>query len=817
MSYSHDLNASSAWATAFGLAEVPLFGAGEIAYPDNHRVLLDGGNGTFMLSVSHVPDPDTAASWAWSSDVTHHVGITADHVTLVRWDQPGPPRRFSRTSVASRIEAFYDFLLNDRVERGQGVVSHLVELFRSVRAATNHIGAPDDRSLGAFLLALDDLAGKDQLTSADVARVMPDNPAHEIYPILRNGPLGVELERFRRTQVGARSISLEASLSVRHAGGLIFQEAHFELLRAPALDLFGRAGRAGVGPSRGGAHFTPPPIARSVVERALSCIDDLPTRGEIAVLDPACGSGAFLHETLRALRRSDYGGNIVLVGRDVSGPAVAMARFVLAHAVADWPTGKVRLDLRAEDSLAQDLPTADLVVMNPPFVATAKLTPDQRSQMRRILGTAYKGRPDLSMAFVSHALAALKSGGALGCLFPASLLSLEGAVDWRKMLADRGGLRFLATFGDFGLFDYAFVQVAAAIFSADAAGDDRLTTLWTSNDSGATGAALRQLRRTGGRGAAEESTNTWRIGRIALKRFGLRPDWRLRSPRVETLLKELDEAVSTRVGELFQVRQGIRTGANEVFLLSAAHWEALPLGERPFFRKAITNSAIKHGRMELSEYVFYPYDKGKILFESEEKAMRRLHTYFERYLLPNASILKARSTVRQGNQPWWTLTRFRSFETAGRSRVVSKYFGGVGGFTADLGGDLAVVQGQSWYPLSELIHASTTAAKRLPEGISVGFVRAYAAMFNTRVFTSLLDAYSTSVAGGQYDLSARYMNTINLPDFGRLFDGGGRRAIVVTLERLGSQIQTDDPGWLRAADEAAAQAYGTSLEGFFGK
>lgn len=814
MSDLHDLDDPDAWATAFGLAEVPLFGAHENQRPENHRVLLDGGNGTFMLSVSDAPDPTTAASWAWSSDVVHHVGVTPDQVTLVRWDQAGPPRRFSRRSVASRIEAFYEFLLNDRVERGRGIVDHMVELFRSVRAATNHIGAPDEGSLGAFLLALDDLAGRGHVLSGESPPVLKDDPAREVYSRLRNGPLEVELDRFRRTQVGARPIDLHASLSVRHAGGLIFQEAHFELLRAPTLDLFGHAGRAGVGPSRGGAHFTPPPIARSVVEQTLSSIGGLSGRDEIAVLDPACGSGAFLHEALRALRRSGFGGRIVLMGRDISEPAISMARFVLAHAAADWPGSRVKLDLRAGDSLMGDLPHADVVVMNPPFVATAKLSAAQREQMRRILGTAYKGRPDLSMAFISHALAALKPDGALGCLFPASLLSLEGASEWRRALADRGGLRFLATFGDFGLFEYALVQVAAAVFTAGSARDDHLTTLWTSNDAGATGAALRQLRRARASGAAEENAKMWRIGRASLQRFGLRPDWRLRSPRMEILLKELDEAVPTRTGDLFQVRQGIRTGANEVFLLSASDWDALPSAERRFFRKAITNSAIRGGRLEPSEYVFYPYSKGRILFGSEREALASLPTYFERHVLPNSTILKARSTVSRGGQPWWSLTRFRSFETGGKPRVVSKYFGGVGGFAADLGGDLAVVQGQSWYPLASLARASAAAAERMPEEVSGGFVQGYAALFNTRVFATLLDAYSAPVAGGQYDLSARYVDAVNLPDLGALFDDSARRAVVVALERLGREVRADEVRWLEEADQAAAQAYGMSLDGF---
>jgi hypothetical protein len=283
---------------------------------------------------------------------------------------------------------------------------------------------------------------------------------------------------------------------------------------------------------------------------------------------------------------------------------------------------------------------------------------------------------------------------------------------------------------------------------------------------------------------------------------------------VEILLKELDEAVPTRVADLFQVRQGIRTGANEVFLLSATEWEALPEAERHFFRKAITNSAIKGGRLEPSEYVFYPYSRGRILFESEEEAIATLPTYFERYVLPNAQALKARSTVSRRGQPWWTLIWFRSFETGGKPRVVSKYFGGVGGFAADLGGNLAVVQGQSWYPHPALVRASAAVANRMPEKVSGGFVRSYAALFNTRVFATLLDAYSAPVSGGQYDLSARYVHSINLPDLGILSDDSALRAIVVVLERLGGKIRTDDTSWLREADEAAAQAYRMPLDEF---
>lgn len=800
----------SDWATAFGLAEAPLFGDGEQRHAGRHRVLLDGGTGTFMLSVADLPDPPTAASWAWSSDVTHHVGVGPDIVTVLRWDQTGPARTFTRRSVATQIEAFYTFLLNDGIERGRRIVRHMIELFQSVRAAVNALEAPDEMSLGAFLLALNDLAQP----GANAPMPVPlDDPARGIYATLLQGRLSVELERFRRAHVGARTLDLHAALSIRHAGGLIFQQAHFELLRAPDLDLLGQARGGKVGPSRGGAHFTPPAVARSVVEQTLASVERLADKTELVLLDPACGSGAFLHEALRALRRSNFAGQIHVIGRDISMPAVSMARFVLDRALADWTANRVTLDIEESDSLAVPLPSADVVVMNPPFAAFAALKPQQREQMRGILGKAYKGRPDLSMAFVSHALAALRQGGALGCLFPASLLSLTSAAEWRQGLAERAGLRFLASIGDFGLFEYALVQVGAAVF-VNGPGDRQVLTLWTSNDASATGAALRQLRKTQTSGVTAEESKVWRLGKVSSVRLATQPDWRIRPPRVERLIQELGEAVPTMVADFFKVQQGIRTGLNEAFLLSHQEWQLLPTDERRYFRRAVTNASIQAGRLETNEYVFYPYQRGQLVFVTEDDLATAVPAYFERHLKPHKAALTMRSTVAKRGKPWWTLAEQRAFETGGKARVISKYFGGVGGFAVDSGSDVAVVQGYSWYPDGGLTRASTIASSGAPNPISPGFVAAYGALFNSRLFATLLDAFSAPVAGGQYDLSKRYVDAINLPDLGLLFADTTSKTVVLELERLGTDIRATEPRWAASADAATLAAYGLDLTGF---
>lgn len=805
-----DLTNASDWGAAFGLAEAPLFGDGEHRNPERHRILLDGGTGTFMLSVTDLPEASTAASWAWSSDVTHHVGIGPDFITVLRWDRAGPARTFTRRSVEAQLEAFYTFLLNDGIERGRRIVRHMIELFQSVRAAVSALDAPDEASLGVFLLALDDLSQADDGGRAELMRPpsSPDDPAPGIYAGLRQGRLGVELERFGRAHVGARALDLHAALSIRHAGGLIFQQAHFELLQPADLDLLGQARGGKLGPSRGGAHFTPPAIARSIVEQTLASVEGIAAKEELTLLDPACGSGAFLHEALRALRRGGFAGVVRVIGRDISQPAVTMARFVLDRALSDWAGHRITLDIKAGDSLGTPLPTADVVVMNPPFAAFATLGPTQREQMRVILGKAFNGRPDFSMAFVTHATAALNRGGALGCLFPASLLSLTSATEWRRGLAERAGIRFLASIGDFGLFDYALVQVAAAVF-VNGPGDRQVLTLWTANDANATGAALRELRKSQTVGPGAEESKAWRLGRVSVARLVSRPDWRLRPPRIDRLIEELNEAVSMTVGDLFKVQQGIRTGANETFLLSGKEWEALPEAERHYFRPAVTNASIRDGRLETTQYVFYPYRGGKSAFATEAEVAGAVPAYFERHLKPHEATLAARSTVAKRGGSWWALSWQRGFDTGGKARIISKYFGGVGGFAVDAGTNVAVVQGYSWYPVAGLVRAGTAS-----NVVSPGFVAAYGALFNTRLFATLLDAFSAPVAGGQYDLSKRYVDAINVPDLAALFADGSSRAVVMELERLGAEIRAADPQWAGAADEAAAAAYGLDLASF---
>ncbi|MEP3124141.1 MULTISPECIES: N-6 DNA methylase [Alphaproteobacteria] len=800
---------AKAWAKRFGLATAPLFEPGEAARPDEHTVLLDGGLGSFAMSETEEPiwrEPQ-AASWVWSSNLPHHVTVSERVVAVRRWDNPRA-EEFSRTSIESHIESFYEYLTADRVRSTRRVVEHVLQLFKGVRSLVAEAGVPDERSIDVFLAFLDTLIERER----KVEQAQERGAVDELLQALPAGGLDALLQ-----EVGMRtslqSFQLFPSLAVRHAGADIFQEAHFELVRTPGVDLFGYSGLAeSKAVTRGGAHFTPAPLARSIAENSLTQIKNLCTRKELTIMDPACGSGAFLQEAVRSLRRMGYTGRLRLVGRDISPAAIAMARFVVHHAVADWsPAGGVIVDLETADSLEELLPVADVVVMNPPFMAWSALSPKQRDQVRVILGARQQGRADLSMAFVTKALDNLNDGGVLGVLLPASLLTLQSAQEWRRDILERGDLRLLASLGEYGLFAHALVQVAAAVVTrsdAEDSQDDMLRAVVSNNSADATGNALRMLRRMPASDQAESPDGSWKIFQLPKEKLKNRPNWRMSSPRMEAALSRLLESGASTLADLFDIRQGVRTGDNKTFILNQAQFITLPQRERRFFRRAVMNSSIRDGRIEESYWVFYPYGDAELEIEDEDALRRKLPTYFRKHLEPRRATLVQRASLRAPLH-WWDLSERRiSWASDERARIISKYFGGLGGFATDLRAEFVTVQGFAWLPKWESDFGGDDQVEVVP---AADLLCAYSALLNSGRFSKILEFYSTHVAGGQFDLSPRYVNNVVVPNLVELARDQRAGRLIARLISLGREPRLSDPDWHLAVDRIVTELYGADV------
>ncbi|HEY5943535.1 MAG TPA: N-6 DNA methylase [Solirubrobacterales bacterium] len=241
-----------------------------------------------------------------------------------------------------------------------------------------------------------------------------------------------------------------------------------------------------------GSYYTPPGLARLVVERTL--VPWLQSKkpkdpSEVRVLDPACGSGAFLIAGYRALL--DYFGNrrgrdltgeerteILLesiFGADVDERALELARVqLLEEADVRGKLPVLGKNLLHGDSLLSppgtpSMPHAidwdsalcggrgfDAVLTNPPFLTgykqNAKLSKDAVERLADLYPQVDSSYSDYAYLFVELGLRLLAADGVGGFVLPAGLVRAKAAAPVRSRLAEFG-LRSIVDFDAGRLFD----------------------------------------------------------------------------------------------------------------------------------------------------------------------------------------------------------------------------------------------------------------------------------------------------------------------------------------------------------------------------
>jgi type I restriction enzyme M protein len=159
-----------------------------------------------------------------------------------------------------------------------------------------------------------------------------------------------------------------------------------------------------------GQFFTP----RYVVEFVVKVI--APRANEV-VVDPACGSGAFLGRARAAAAR------VRTHGSDVDARAVRVARLLALAAGAD-PNA-----IHRADGLHAALPIADVVVTNPPFAGRA---PADGFDVARCVRS-----PERDVLFLERSLSLLRPGGRLGIVLPYNKANGEAFIALRRWLVER--------------------------------------------------------------------------------------------------------------------------------------------------------------------------------------------------------------------------------------------------------------------------------------------------------------------------------------------------------------------------------------------
>lgn len=746
---------ASAWHLRVGLLPVPLR-AGDSG-SSGLQVLLNGSRGNLCLQTVESEEQASPREVAWSSDVGHFVRVKHDEVEVYDWDTyDAGPRRYSRRQVADNLEKFHKHLASDYPDSRKSVVAHIIRQFRSLWALLPD-GASGHDGLKAFLRLLADAAVAQNVPFAELESALPPQ-ANEVKHAIGSNDWDALRENLLASHAFGGLVP-DLSLVLRHASGQVFQEAHY----AAAYGLQSRLRFPGVLPPpldvrRGGgagSYFTPVHIARALVEAALDALEGLEQRPSLTVFDPACGSGEFLREALRQLQLRGYEGGIRLVGWDISEPACDLARFILEWERQFQPQG-VHVEIVSTDSLAahDQWPTdVDLLLMNPPFVSNLQLAPEVRGQLKNVLGTTAGPRPDLAHAFIKVAAERVAARGVIGAVIPGSFLDSDSASLLRNYVGEVLSTRLIGRLGSQHLFSDAVVDAGYLVAEGrgSRSGDPSLA-VWADYRPDSSSDAFRALRRWRASGKSEPLP-------LVRKNFSIYRDEHIGhgAGSWATMPYESRQRLAAtsglpRVADLFNVRQGARTGENNAFVLERAQVSRLPPNEREFFRPAVINQAIRSGFLSDDWYVFYPYGDAKI--ENEEHLLQAVPHYANAYLLPAKQKLTKRRLA--ATSKWWELSRQRIWQIEPEPKIVSKYFGGVGAFAWDDDGSFVVIQGMAWVPKSQL-----------KVSWSRSIALAYIAILNSPAFAELLGAVSKTVAGGQWNLSTKYVSDIRVPDLTR--------------------------------------------------
>jgi adenine-specific DNA-methyltransferase len=329
-----------------------------------------------------------------------------------------------------------------------------------------------------------------------------------------------------------------------------------------------------------GQVYTPESIVRFILD--LSDYTAEQPIETLTMLDPACGAGAFLVAAVERLGerlneqghdpRAADGRQMLLevverrvLGVDKDPHACELARLAVGFKLGEIsgqepPEGFFRANVVEDDFLLGRLEAVspesfDLIVGNPPYVATTRLSDEQKDDLRSRFIVA-NGRLDLYTMFFERALRLLKLHGRLTFITPNKFLISESSRRLRKLILSSARVCAIANFRSHRVFeDAAAVPCVTVLERAPATADLRL---------------LECTVAPGGRGPVTVHTRTT----VSHPKGGDQP-WFLADPQLLALAHAIQDQHPT-LGQLSsRISAGIATGRDRIYVLCNGAGEEL--------------------------------------------------------------------------------------------------------------------------------------------------------------------------------------------------------------------------------------------------
>lgn len=476
-----------------------------------------------------------------------------------------------------------------------------------------------------------------------------------------------------------------------------------------------------------GVYYTPPSLVRYLTERCLEHV--WPRLSELNLIpriaDFSCGSGSFLTAAadylLRRLKERDPSRNWAheiinerhIVGVDIDARAVTLTRLSLWLRFAEephpLPLPRLRDVVVQADALGEgvwtSLPsTYDIVLGNPPFLAASRV--QDRSDLSLRYQTA-RGRFDYSYLFVELALRMLDQDGVLGLVVPNRLFRNRDASTLRELLTTQGNLLTAVDFGVTEVFAGATVYIGAIVSEKTSRGEDgTVRVVKVTRLSRFLGVLLMQADRNGtfARDHLEAYDSSISAGSYP---------WMLLSPSDRKARVKISE-VSQELASVAGVFQGIRTGANEIFVvdvISGGSGGLLQvrngLGDTAILEASLLRSVVfgaDIGRYDSfpraeenwQRCLVYPYGENGVIPEAE---MREYYPGVYKYLRNYQGILADRTSIAGTGMQWFELVRRRDERWLESKKLMTRDLAERTSFAVDLEGTVFLLGGTAVVPV----------------------------------------------------------------------------------------------------------------------
>lgn len=727
-----DITNNETWTKQFGVLPIKL----NPILAEERYLMLNGGYSDFCLQSFDDSDSELDKI-AWSSNVKNYLKIITDDVVIRNWYE-NKTEIVKKDKVISNFNQFYNYIFNKSYKTESDIVPFVIDLFNQLRNITQESSEPLEALNLLFTLLV---SIEEDYNNIDKA----------IWGI-RNVNLPHSFDYFvERIREGVKTAKPNLDLILRHSSGRLFQEANRNVISFnPQRDLFGGVSSKLITESIAytSIHYTPQYLARTIVENCLNNLG-LTTLNEISILDPSCGSSEFLIEILKQLKNRNYTGNINIKGFDNSKNAIETSRFLLNYENRTQWNNSLKIDLRVvEDSLTEDWGINNVLLMNPPFTSFELIKDKEiKATIKSVLSNFVKsGRPNQASAFFLKAINSLSENAVFGCVLPSSIFTLDIYNSLRNHISEISNFKIIGKLGNY-VFEDALTDVSIVVGTKN-----RISfspkLIWTKNEKGIVQEALRELRKLQANNEIAVSKNSYSI--YTPEKFPiLENSWRIISLNENKFITDLNVYIGARklvkLQEIFTVYQGALLGTKNVFTISKYEYLDYSDEEKIYFRPLLNNSAISKGSINITEYVWYPYDQNGLMIQDETELNQI--TFAQNNLLPNKLKLQQRSENRE---EWWALTRPRNWQFTKKKRLYSTRFGNSNSFGYDNIGDAVIIEGNAFFPKKEMSEED---------------LLFYLAVFSSDYFDYLLSIFSKQLAGGKwYDLGNNFIKKIPIPD-----------------------------------------------------